>query len=91
MPTVLVRINWCDAGDPCRGFATHQSQKNKESGMSQQSSGSQSQTPMTQQGASRIQAATAKANGGQVAKGSFAARASSAAAHNSGKGGGGKK
>ncbi len=60
--------------------------------MSQQSpSGSQGQSPMTSAAAARIQGATAKAGGGQVAKGSFAARAQSAAAHNSGKGGGGKK
>jgi hypothetical protein len=37
-------------------------------------------TPMTQTAASRIQSATAKANSGNVAKGSFAARAESAAA-----------
>ncbi len=35
---------------------------------------------MTQSDASRIQSATAKANGGQVPKGSFASRAQSAAA-----------
>lgn len=44
---------------------------------------------MTPDAAARIQSATAKASGGQVAKGSFAAKAQSAAAHNSGKGGGG--
>lgn len=37
-------------------------------------------TPMTQTAASRIQAATARTSGGTVAKGSFAARAQSAAA-----------
>lgn len=37
-------------------------------------------TPMTGTAAARIQSATAKANGGAVAKGSFAARAQSAAA-----------
>jgi len=37
-------------------------------------------TPMTPAAAVRIQAATAKANGGIVAKGSFAARAQSVAA-----------
>ena len=36
--------------------------------------------PMTGTAAARIQSATAKANGGAVAKGSFAARAQSAAA-----------
>ena len=47
---------------------------------------------MNAEAAARIQSATAKANGGQVAKDSFAARAQSAAAHNSAKGGGdGKK
>ncbi len=57
--------------------------------MSQQ--GSTGSTPMTPAAAARIQSGTAKANSGQVAKGSFAARAQSAAARNSGKGGGGKK
>ena len=38
---------------------------------------------MTPQAAQRIQSATAKANGGIVPKGSFAARATSAAAKNS--------
>jgi hypothetical protein len=36
---------------------------------------------MTLTAASRIQSATARANGGQVSRGSFAARAQSAAAH----------
>lgn len=36
--------------------------------------------PMTKSDASRIQSAEAKANNGEVAKGSFAARAQSAAA-----------
>ncbi len=36
--------------------------------------------PMTQTAASRIQSATARSTGGAVAKGSFAARAQSAAA-----------
>jgi hypothetical protein len=48
--------------------------------------------PMSSDAAARIQSATAKANGGHVPKGSFGARAQSAAAHNnSGKGGSGKK
>lgn len=55
------------------------------------SQGSQGGTPMNVQAAARIQGAQAKANGGQVAKGSFAARAQAAAARNGGKGGGGKK
>lgn len=51
---------------------------------------------MTQAAASRIQSATARANGGQVSSGSFAARVQSAAttstpsgsgAHGGGKGG----
>jgi hypothetical protein len=46
---------------------------------------------MNAEAAARVQSASAKSGGGQVAKGSFAARAQSAAAHNSGKGGGGKK
>ncbi len=37
-------------------------------------------SPMTPVAASRIQAATARGNGGSVAKGGFAARAQSAAA-----------
>ena len=37
-------------------------------------------SPMTPAAASRIQGATAKGNGGGVSKGSFAARAQSAAA-----------
>ncbi|HGY9579198.1 TPA: hypothetical protein ACOJPN_002849 [Vibrio harveyi] len=39
-------------------------------------------TPMTLTAAARIQSGQAKANGGQVAKGSFAARAQAAAARN---------
>lgn len=39
-------------------------------------------TPMTPSAAARIQGGQAKVNGGQVAKGSFAARAQSAAAKN---------
>ena len=41
-------------------------------------------TPMTSQAAARIQSATAKANGGQVKAGSFAAVAQRAAAVNQG-------
>ncbi|MDR0666071.1 MAG: hypothetical protein LBF71_01530 [Campylobacteraceae bacterium] len=41
-----------------------------------------SKTKMTQKSASRIQAATAKQNGGKVEKGSFAAKAQKAAAKN---------
>ncbi|CAK2483981.1 SMP domain-containing protein [Vibrio crassostreae] len=41
-----------------------------------------SKTPMTQTAARRIQSAEAKANGGKVAKGSFAAKAQKAAAKN---------
>ena len=41
---------------------------------------SKSTTPMTTKAAGRIQSSTAKASGGKVAKGSFAARAQSAAA-----------
>ncbi|QLE84041.1 hypothetical protein FLM48_02440 [Shewanella sp. Scap07] len=47
---------------------------------------SKNKTPMTPQAAARIQGATAKQNGGSVAKGSFAAKAQSAAANNSGSG-----
>lgn len=45
---------------------------------------SKGKSAMTKPAASRIQSAAAKANGGQVAKGSFAARAQSAAAKGSG-------
>jgi len=41
---------------------------------------------MTPKAAARIQGAVAKQNGGQVSKGSFAAKAASAAAKNSPKG-----
>ncbi len=41
-------------------------------------------TPMTNQAAARIQSVTAKANGGQVKAGSFAARAQRGAATNQG-------
>lgn len=40
-------------------------------------------TPMTTKASSRIQSATAKANGGKVAKVSFAAKAQSTATKNS--------
>ena len=40
-------------------------------------------TAMTSKSAARIQSTTAKANGGQVSKGSFAARAQRASAKNS--------
>lgn len=56
-----------------------------------------SKNAMTQAAASRIQSATAKANGGQVPANSFASRAQSSAARNSnggtqgGGGSGGKK
>lgn len=53
--------------------------------------GSGSHAPMTPSAAARIQSTAAKAGGGQVAKGSFAARAQSAAARNSSKGGHGKR
>lgn len=53
--------------------------------------GPQGEEPMTPEAAARIQAATAKANGGQVPKDSFAARAQAAAAHNAAKGGNAKK
>lgn len=46
---------------------------------------------MTPGAAARIQGATAKSGDGGVAKGSFAARAQSAAAKNSGSGNSGKK
>lgn len=51
--------------------------------MTKGSSGGTGKTPMTPAAAARIQSATAKANGGKVASGSFAAKAQSAAATNS--------
>jgi hypothetical protein len=50
--------------------------------MAKSSAKSAPHTPMTTSAAARIQSATAKANGGQVTSGSFAARAQAAAAHN---------
>jgi len=47
-------------------------------------------TPMTPKSASRVQSATAKQNGGSVSKGSFASRAQSTAARNTGSGKGKK-
>jgi hypothetical protein len=47
------------------------------------SSKSNQSPPMTPPAAARIQGAQAKVNGGQVAKGSFAARAQAAAAKKS--------
>ncbi len=44
--------------------------------------GSSPRAPMTQAAASRIQSSTARANGGQVPAGSFAARAQRGAAKN---------
>ena len=51
--------------------------------MSKKSASTPAATPMTRTAAARIQANTAVNNGGQVARGSFAARAQRAAAHNS--------
>lgn len=59
--------------------------------MADSSGSSQSGTPMNREAAARIQSATAKANGGEVPKESFATRAQSAAAANANKGGGGGK
>lgn|GEM_PF-743136 len=59
--------------------------------MSKNSSSNSKGAPMTSSAAGRIQGAAAKAGGGQVSKGSFAARAQAAAARNGGKGGRGRK
>lgn len=53
--------------------------------MSKSKSATPTTTLMTQTAAARIQSAVAKTNGGQVPAGSFAARAMSAAAKNTGK------
>ncbi|NHC07900.1 hypothetical protein [Azonexus fungiphilus] len=50
--------------------------------MAKSSAKSAPRTPMTTAAAARIQSATARTNGGQIASGSFAARAQAAAAHN---------
>lgn len=47
-----------------------------------QSANGGNNTPMSSSAASRIQASQARANGGQIASGSFAARAMAAAARN---------
>lgn len=57
----------------------------KEPPMSKSKSATPTTTLMTQTAAARIQSAVAKENGGQVPAGSFAARAMSAAAKNTGK------
>jgi len=54
--------------------------------MTKRHSNSRGGTPMTMARAAAIQSATAQANGGKVASGSFAARAQSAAAHNAASG-----
>ena len=51
--------------------------------MSKSKSSNGSQTPMSSSAAARVQSSNAKASGGAVSKGSFAARAQSAAAKNS--------
>jgi len=50
--------------------------------MAKSSAKSAPRSPMTATAVSRIQSATAKANGGQVAAGSFVARAQSVVARN---------
>lgn len=50
--------------------------------MAKSSAKSAPRSPMTTAAAARIQSATARVNGGQVASGSFAARAQAAVAHN---------
>ncbi len=52
--------------------------------MAKNSSSGTGKTSMTASAASRIQSSTAKAGGGKVSSGSFAARAQSAAATNNG-------
>lgn len=59
--------------------------------MAKSSSNASARSPMTFSAAARIQSAIARGNGGQVARGSFAARAQSAAAHNASGKTGGKK
>jgi hypothetical protein len=59
--------------------------------MAKSSSNVGSRSPMTTSAAARIQGATARASGGHVAAGSFAARAQAAAAQNGGGKSGSKK
>ncbi|HPV23004.1 MAG TPA: hypothetical protein PLJ65_02415 [Casimicrobium sp.] len=54
--------------------------------MSKAQANSRGGAPMTMARAAAIQSATARANGGKVTSGSFAARAQSAAAHNAASG-----
>lgn len=54
--------------------------------MSKKSSTTATNVPMTGSAAARIQAGTAVHNGGKVSRGSFAARAQRAAAHNTNSG-----
>jgi hypothetical protein len=58
--------------------------------MAKSSTKSGSHSPMNATAAARIQSATARVSGGQVAAGSFAARAQAAAAHNGNGSTGGK-
>lgn len=58
--------------------------------MAKSSAKSLPRTSMTLSAASRIQSATARANGGKVSSGSFAARAQAGAANNANRGTNGK-
>ncbi|MFC1917922.1 hypothetical protein ACFLXH_04640 [Chloroflexota bacterium] len=69
---------------PCRGNPDYINGNRKEvKGMGKGGKGSGGR--MTSKAASRVQSASAKAGGGKVSKGSFASRAQSSAARNSGK------
>jgi hypothetical protein len=59
--------------------------------MDQPNQSSPSPTPTTPDAAARIQSSEAQKHGGQVPKGSWVGRIQRTAAHNGGKGGGGKK
>ena len=58
--------------------------------MAKSSAKSTPRSPMTPSAAARIQGATARANGGTVSSGSFAARVQTAAAHHANSGTNGK-
>jgi len=64
-----------------RAGARWQRKRQNDKTMSKGHSSGKGNAPMTMMRAVAIQSATARANGGKVASGSFAARAQSAAAH----------
>lgn len=79
-PPTSVAIN----GNHIDAAAQRSNLENMENAMSKKSlSKGSAKTSMTKSDAARIQSATAKSNGGQVSRGSFASRAARAAARSS--------